>query len=146
MLNKMVKIESEAELLLHLKNMKAEGSVSTLNIPGVGTFKILFQKADDSNMEKNLQDEALDIIVGEDFSEWKKVLMILERDISSASFETWLKGTTAVKVSDRHVCINFNNSFQLDWVKKHYYGKILSTVEEVTGMEYFLEFQVVKED
>ncbi len=142
----MVKIESEAELLLHFKNMKAEGSVSTLNIPGVGKFKILFQEEDDSNVEKNLQYEALDIIDGEDFSEWKKVLMILERDISSASFETWLKGTTAVRGNNQHVCINFNNSFQLDWVKKHYYGKILSTVEEVTGMEYFLEFQVLKDD
>ena len=95
-------------------------------------------------MEKNLQDETPDIIVGEEFLEWKKVLMILERDISSASFETWLKGTTAVRANNQHVCINFNNSFQLDWVKKHYYSKILSTVEEVTGMEYFLEFQVLK--
>ncbi|MDI2587261.1 hypothetical protein OR571_09130 [Psychrobacillus sp. NEAU-3TGS] len=140
----MVNIESEAELLLHFKSMKADGPVSTINIPRVGTFKILLEEIDDTDREKKLQNEKSNIIDGEEFADWYMVLMILERDISPAPFETWLKGTWAVKIKDQHICVNCNNSFQLDWVKKHYYSKILSTVKEVTRMEYFWNSKLIK--
>ncbi|WP_391206701.1 DnaA N-terminal domain-containing protein [Psychrobacillus sp. L4] len=141
-----MQIESQEELLLHFKNMDPSNPVSTIKIPGVGTFKILLQKVDTPEMEKVLQDEKLDLMDGEEFLEWKKVLLILQRDIPLAAFETWLKRTWAVEINRQHICINCSNYFQLDWIKNHYLSKILSTVEEVTGKQYFLEFQVFQKE
>ncbi|MFJ5770992.1 DnaA N-terminal domain-containing protein [Psychrobacillus sp. NPDC093180] len=142
----MINIESEADLFHHLKNMKKAEPVSTIKIPGVGTFKLLLEDIDDPDREKKIQEEKSKIIVGEEFSDWEMVLELLKRDIPPAPFETWLKSTWAIKIKDQHLCINCSNTFQMDWVQKNYYSKILSKVEKVTGREYFLEFQVLRKD
>ncbi|TQR11649.1 hypothetical protein [Psychrobacillus soli] len=67
---------------------------------GILTFKILLEKIDDPDREKKLQDEKSKIIIGEEFLDWKMVLMLLERDIPPAPFETWTKSRWAVKIKD----------------------------------------------
>lgn len=142
----MLKIKSEAELFSHLKRMRVEEPVSTIIIPGVGRFKILVEENEESIKEMKIREQNSVSITGEEFIEWKEVLEKLELEVSSAAFATWLKGTKAVQLNNQHICIICHNSFQLDWVKKHYYSYILSLVEEVTGMEYFIEFHVNQGD
>lgn len=49
---------------------------------------------------------------------WKSVQDVISTKISKASFETWLKSTSA-EVIDNTVFIKAPNSFARDWIERH---------------------------
>ena len=136
---RMKNIETESELFSHLKSMTAENSMSTIDIPGIGTFKIFLQGVDDALLTGNVGR-----IDGEKFELWDRILKGIQQEVTKSSFETWLKNTSAVKLDEQHICIVCHNSFQLEWIETHFTGEILAALYEVTNEDFKLEFCVEK--
>lgn len=68
---------------------------------------------------------------------WNSVLEEISTKISKASFETWLKSTTA-EMTDNIIFIKAPNSFARDWIEKNYKSLISITLYEITGKTYEL--------
>ena len=66
---------------------------------------------------------------------WLSVQSIISTNISKASYETWLKDTSA-EIIDNTVFIKAPNSFARDWIERHYKSLISDCLLEVTGDTY----------
>ncbi|RHW39495.1 hypothetical protein D1B33_01225 [Lysinibacillus yapensis] len=68
--------------------------------------------------------------------QWSQVLQRIEKQISKASFETWLKATSGELTDDNTVVVIAPNSFAADWLQKYYTELITESIELVTGQSY----------
>ena len=68
---------------------------------------------------------------------WNTVLENISTKISKASFETWLKHTTA-EIIDNTIIITAANSFARDWIASHYTQHLSEILTEITGKTYKL--------
>jgi chromosomal replication initiator protein len=59
---------------------------------------------------------------------WLKTLDILKNELSTQSYNTWLKGTNLTSINNSTVVINVPNEFVLDWIKSRYYNLIKNTL------------------
>ena len=62
---------------------------------------------------------------------WKSVLGELEVVLSQANFQTWLKGTNLIEVSNNVATIYVPNIFTKQWVKEKYHVQILDALKKV---------------
>jgi len=66
---------------------------------------------------------------------WNEVLTKLETQLSSPTFETWIKPTRIQALSERKLVLLTDNPFARNWLQKHYLGQITSVANEVLGRE-----------
>ncbi|PKM81992.1 MAG: chromosomal replication initiator protein DnaA [Firmicutes bacterium HGW-Firmicutes-14] len=79
-----------------------------------------------------------------DLSElWQKALDIMGKQLSKASFETWIKPAKPIDLENYTMVIEVSNEFAKDWLERRYYDLIKDSIEEVLNQEISLCFIVV---
>jgi len=73
---------------------------------------------------------------------WEDTLTHLELDLSSQHFSTWIKPLKLVKIEQDMVYLEVPNRFVLDWVKDNYSKLIQKILEELSAVNYRLQFSV----
>ena len=76
---------------------------------------------------------------------WNEVLTKLETQLSSPTFETWIKPTRIQALSDRELVLLTDNPFARNWLQKHYLGQITSVATEVLGRDIEVTVTVTSE-
>lgn len=64
---------------------------------------------------------------------WNQVLAKLEEQLSSPTFETWIKPTRISALSDEKLVLLTDNPFARNWLQKHYLAQISQVAAEVIG-------------
>jgi len=75
---------------------------------------------------------------------WRDVQDLISTKISKASYETWLKNTTA-EIIENTAFIKAPNSFAKDWIESQYRSLITDCLSQVTGKNFELTVAVDKE-
>lgn len=73
---------------------------------------------------------------------WRKTLGILKENLSSASFEMFVKPARAVVMADNTMVIEAPNEFARDWLSRNLSEQLAEVVHEVCGGYFNLSFQV----
>lgn len=80
--------------------------------------------------------------MGEIQAIWTKTLEIMEQRISGPSFETWLKDTEALNMSNDRLVVSVPTDFVREWLENRYSQLICDVLAEVTGRKLQLAFVV----
>lgn len=73
---------------------------------------------------------------------WQKALFVMEKRVSKASFETWIKSTKAIHFDNQTLVIKVPNDFAKDWLESRYYNLIKDSLELITNQKISLSFVV----
>ncbi len=73
---------------------------------------------------------------------WDEALTILKQDVTAQSFETWLKPTKAVALSNEALTVEVPNKFFKDWLVDHYYDLLSETLATIISPEIKIDFVV----
>ena len=76
---------------------------------------------------------------------WSDFLNIVKSKLSSVSYDTWFKETKLYNISDNSLDILVPMSFHKDFLNKNYYDLIDSTINNLTGKNYDINF-LIEED
>lgn len=71
---------------------------------------------------------------------WQATLDRIEKKMSKPSFETWLKTTRPVSITDDTLVISVPNDFTRDWLQGRYAEIISETVKDVSSKHYQVHF------
>ena len=71
---------------------------------------------------------------------WQKALVIMEKQVSKPSFETWLKSAKPFQFNNYTLVIEVPNDFAKDWLESRYYDLIKDSLEEVLNHEIRVSF------
>lgn len=74
---------------------------------------------------------------------WKKVCVLLARELSERSFKTWFEPLSPLEISSDSLVLGVPDSYYGKWLEDHYQNLILSSVEEVAGSPLKVAYQVV---
>ncbi len=72
---------------------------------------------------------------------WDNCLAKLENEISSSDFSTWIRPLQAVEENGR-LKLLAPNQFVLDWVKQHYFPKLLGAIDEFSNGHLSLSLEI----
>ncbi len=64
---------------------------------------------------------------------WGEVLSSLKKDVPAQSFETWLKPTKALELSEDTLTVEVPNKFFKEWLQDHYFDLLTNSLEQVCG-------------
>lgn len=64
---------------------------------------------------------------------WNQVLAKLESQLSSPTFETWIKPTRIHTLTEQQLVLLTDNPFARNWLQKHYLSQISQVAAEVLG-------------
>jgi chromosomal replication initiator protein len=70
----------------------------------------------------------------------------MELAVSKASFHTWFKDTSIVKLEDGAVYLNVPNAFVKEWFLKKYHGPILKHIRIAAPHVHSIEYVIAKDD
>jgi len=73
---------------------------------------------------------------------WEDTLTHLELNLSSQHYATWIKPLKLIKIEQDLVYLEVPNRFVLDWVKDNYSKLIQKILEELSAVNYRLQFNV----
>ncbi|HHV72169.1 MAG TPA: chromosomal replication initiator protein DnaA [Clostridia bacterium] len=73
---------------------------------------------------------------------WEKALVLIEKELSKPSFETWVKTTEPVDITDNTILISVPNDFAKDWLENRYANIIKKALTAVSGLEMDVKFFV----
>ena len=74
---------------------------------------------------------------------WNTCLSILENEISSSDFSTWIRPLQAEEEEkNNHIKLLAPNRFVLDWVKEHHLEKIEQTVQQFSKGDYEISLAI----
>ncbi|GAB6099669.1 chromosomal replication initiator protein DnaA [Halanaerocella petrolearia] len=71
---------------------------------------------------------------------WKNTLEKIKTKLSTPSYETWFKSTTALAIKNNIFLIEVPNEFAKDWLETRYSKLIEEVITEVTGNCYKVKF------
>jgi len=71
---------------------------------------------------------------------WQATLDRIEKKMSKPSFETWLKTTRPVSLTDDTLVISVPNDFTRDWMQGRYAELISETLKDVSNKNYQVHF------
>ncbi|KKM11568.1 chromosomal replication initiation protein [Clostridiales bacterium PH28_bin88] len=71
---------------------------------------------------------------------WQRTLDILENELSSNSFDTWMRYTQLVDYRGNVMVILVPNEFAKDWLESRYYNLIKNTLQLLVNADVQLEF------
>ena len=72
---------------------------------------------------------------------WNTCLSILENEVSSSDFSTWIRPLQA-EVENKQITLLAPNRFVLDWVKEHHLEKIEQTVQQFSKGDYGISLAI----
>ena len=75
---------------------------------------------------------------------WSEVLSVLKKDITAQSFETWLKPSKALEITDEVLTIEVPNKFFREWLLDHYYDVITNIIDNISKKKLRVDFVVAK--
>lgn len=75
---------------------------------------------------------------------WKKICLILSRELSERSFKTWFEPISLLAVSADSLTLGVPDLYYGKWLEDHYQNLLLSSVEEVVGRPLGVAYQVVE--
>ncbi len=73
---------------------------------------------------------------------WHATLAIIEKELSKPSFETWLKSTRPLSLSEDAIEIGVPNDFAKEWLETRYINLIKNTLQYVTQREMQVNFVI----
>ncbi len=76
---------------------------------------------------------------------WNQVLAKLESQLSSPTFETWIKPTRIQTLSEQKLVLLTDNPFARNWLRKHYLAQISEVAAEVLGHTVEISITVTDE-
>jgi len=76
---------------------------------------------------------------------WEKTLEILQRDMSRANFQTWIKETAMIDYQDQHVLIATPTDYAADWLQQRLAASVVNALSKVLGHQVSVEFEAVPE-
>lgn len=76
---------------------------------------------------------------------WEKALVLIEKELSKPSFETWVKTTEPVQLLENAMLISVPNEFAKDWLENRYANIIKKALTAVSGIEMDVQFFVPNE-
>ena len=76
---------------------------------------------------------------------WQDVQGHLSREMKGPSFQTWVKPSKLVEISDNKVVVAVKNEFNKNFLKQYYFEKIVSCIEKTIKKKIALEI-IVKSD
>ena len=71
---------------------------------------------------------------------WQATLKRIEKKMNKPSFETWLKITRPVSLTDDTLVISVPNDFTRDWLQGRYADLIIETLKDVSNKNYQVHF------
>ncbi len=75
---------------------------------------------------------------------WKKICLILSRELSERSFKTWFEPVSLLEVSPEALTLSVPDQYYGKWLEDHYQNLILSSVEDVFGHSLKIIYRVVE--
>jgi chromosomal replication initiator protein len=72
---------------------------------------------------------------------WNTCLSILENEVSSSDFSTWIRPLQAEE-ENKKIKLLAPNRFVLDWVKEHHFDKIEQTVQQFSDGDYAISLAI----
>ena len=72
---------------------------------------------------------------------WKKVISVLERDITPITITTWFEDSSAVDISGDCLYIYTPNEFKKDIINSRFYSIIKNALFEIIGKDF--EFKLL---
>jgi len=72
---------------------------------------------------------------------WENCLAKLENEIPSSDFSTWVRPLQAIE-GDGCLKLLAPNQFVLDWVRQHYYAKLLKAIDEFSNGRLSLSLEI----
>ncbi|MGI6575129.1 MAG: chromosomal replication initiator protein DnaA [bacterium] len=73
---------------------------------------------------------------------WKKTLNKIENELSKPSFETWVKPTQPLQITNNTLIIAVPNEFARDWLETRYATIISETLQEITQLPLAVKFVI----
>ncbi|MFH1094086.1 MAG: chromosomal replication initiator protein DnaA [Candidatus Omnitrophota bacterium] len=73
---------------------------------------------------------------------WADVLLALKKEVSIQSYETWLKPTQGVLLSNEALTVEVPNKFFREWLVDHYYDVLVQAAGRISGQKLRLDFIV----
>ncbi len=71
---------------------------------------------------------------------WEQVLAIMEKEIIKPIFDTWIKSTVPLSLTDTYLEIGTPSQFIKDWIETRYAEMIHNTVKFVTNKDLAIKF------
>ena len=71
---------------------------------------------------------------------WEQALQKLKEEVGVANYETWLKDTVLLEVSDRVARIAVKDPFSVEWISRRLYQPIKGTLKDVLKRDLDLQF------
>src|SRR5690554_540430 len=75
---------------------------------------------------------------------WEQTLQIVEKHMTKPSFETWLKPTKPLEMSEHNLIIEVPNEFARDWVESRYSPLLCSTLSDIVQDNLEIKFVTPK--
>ena len=77
---------------------------------------------------------------------WQNVLLLLEKELSRPSFDTWLKSTYLHSFDSYNLNVVVPNEFAKDWLETRYYALIKDKVCNIIGKDVSLQFLIAGQE
>lgn len=69
------------------------------------------------------------------FGDWKKVLALIQRELSERSFETWFSAVRCLAFTPQELVLEVPDPFYGNWLETHYHNLIQSSAREIIGSQ-----------
>ncbi len=73
---------------------------------------------------------------------WQEVLLIIQEQLNTPTFETWFKNTQAVEINSDSLTVSVPSSFAKDWLEKRHQQTLEAALEDIVGRKIELKMVV----
>jgi hypothetical protein len=104
-----------------------------------------YRKGKEEARQRLLEEHPPQPIKGTDHttqSAWSKALASLQEQVSPAVFNSWLKDTLLLQVTDTAARIGVPNRYAIAWLERKMYREISNAIKAILGKDLDLEFVV----
>ncbi len=77
----------------------------------------------------------------ESLKDWKKILVLIQKELSERSFETWFSGIRCLALNSKELIVGVPDAFYGNWLKDHYHNLIQSSADEILGTRPDIAYQ-----
>ena len=77
---------------------------------------------------------------------WEQALLKLKDEVGVANYETWVKDTVLLEVTDRAAKIAAGSAFQVAWLERKLYPQIVNALKDVVKRQLDLQFITTSPD
>jgi hypothetical protein len=100
---------------------------------------------DESSRDEGNTEDDLALLLGESALDarevWGQVLEELRMQMTSATFDTWLRGSRVVCVREGEMIVRVRDGYAVDWLQARWLGPIRRTVAGVVGQALNVRFE-----